>query len=196
MLSVQEKVEYFDQTILPHINDSTTLVVLQLGDNVNEEQEFIILKESIESMLNQICGIAKNAKVLWVGEWYASIPKQQLLKEEAEKFGLTFVDISDLNYLENQARIGDIVEYPNKQYFSMKYESYKSDGDSLEITFSMYNSLYTVKIKVDNFSDEPKSKTISWAGNQYIVDDAGIASHPNDKTFKIIAERILEALGY
>ncbi len=196
MLSVQEKEEYFEQTVMPFINDSTNLVVIQLGDNVNEEQEFIILKESIESMLNQICGIAKNAKVLWVGEWYASIPKQQLLKEEAEKFGVTFIDISDLNNSENQARIGDIVEYPEQRQFSMKYESYKSDGDSLEITFSANNSPYTAKIKVDDFSDDTETQTISWTGKQFIVNDAGTASHPNDKAFKQIAERILEALGY
>lgn len=196
MLSVQEKEDYFEQTVMPFINDSTNLVVIQLGDNVNEEQEFIILKESIESMLNQICGIAKNAKVLWVGEWYASIPKQQLLKEEAKKFGVTFVDISDLNNYENQARIGDIVEYPEQRQFSMKYESYKSDGDSLEITFSANNSPYTAKIKVDDFSDDTETQTISWTGKQFIVNDAGTASHPNDKAFKQIAERILEALGY
>ena len=196
MLSIQEKEEFLDQTVMPLINDTTELVVIQLGDNINEEQEFIILKESIDSMLNRICGIAKNAKVLWIGEWYASIPKQQFLKEETEKFGVTFIDISDLNNPDNQAQIGDIVEYPEQRQFSLKYESYKSDGDSLEITFSMYNSLYTAKIKVDNFSDDPKSKTISWTGNQYIVDDAGIASHPNDKVFKEIADRILNALGY
>ena len=78
----------------------------------------------------------------------------------------------------------------------MKYESYKSDGDSLEITFSANNSPYTVKIKVDDFSDDTETQTISWTGKQFIVNDAGTASHPNDKAFKQIAERILEALGY
>ena len=196
MLSVQEKEEYFDQVVMPTINDSTSLIVLQLGDNVNEEQEFIILKESVEAMLNRICGIAKNAKVLWVGEWYASIPKQQLLKEESEKFGVTFIDISDLNNSENQARIGDIVEYPQPQDFSMKYESYEIDGDSLKIVFSANDTPYTAKIKIDHFSDDPESQTISWTGTQFIVYNSAIASHPNDKAFKEIAERILYALGY
>ena len=147
-------------------------------------------------MLDRICSIAKNAKVLWVGEWYATDAKQRFFKEEAEKFGLTFVDISDLNIPENQSYVGAVVDFPVVKNFSMEYDSYKVGGDSLEISFSTDGSQYQSKIKVERFSDDIESKTISWRGYQYIVPNTAVATHPNDKAFKKIAERILKALGY
>ncbi len=196
MSTIQEKEDYFRRNVKRFINDSTGLVVIQLGDNVDNEQEYIILKESIDLMLDRICSIAKNAKVLWVGEWYATDAKQRFFKEEAEKFGLTFVDISDLNIPENQSYVGAVVDFPVVKNFSMEYDSYKVDGDSLEISFSTDGSQYQSKIKVERFSDDIESKTISWRGYQYIVPNTAVATHPNDKAFKKIAERILKALGY
>lgn len=194
--NLQEKQLYINDVIYPLISDSTNLVVIQLGDNVNEEQEFIIFKDDIDFLLDHICGIAKNAKVLWIGEWYASAPKQKILKEEAEKFGVTFIDISDLNIPSNQSYVGAIIDFPNISNFSMTYDSYIAKEDSLEISFYYEDSLYTSTIKIENYSDDSLTKTISWEGNQFIVPNSGIATHPNDKAFKEIADRILIALGY
>ena len=196
MRSVQEKSDFFSEKIATMINDSTGLVVLQLGDNVDEDQEYIIFKESTDILLDRICSIATNAKVLWVGEWYASDAKQKLIKEETEKFGVTFVDISDLNIPENQSYIGAIVYYPVVEQFTMEYDSYSARGDSLEISFYADDMLYKSTIKVQSYSVNTDMKTISYIGSQFIVPNSAIASHPNDKAFSDIADRILNALGY
>ena len=135
---------WYTSTLDAKLNDDIKLVVVQLGDNVNTPETLNNFKISCENLLTHIRTNCPNARVCWVGEWYGSSEKQGIINNACKQTGCVFIDISDLNTTENQAKIGDVVD--------------KGDG------------------------------------TQYIVDSAGIASHPGNKGMRLIANRILYQL--
>ncbi len=196
MQSLEEQSTFLHEEILSKLDSSTGLVVIQLGDNVNEEPEFLLFRESIANLLNQICGKAPNAKVMWVGEWYSTASKQKTIKEVADLFEIPFLDISDVNTTENQSYIGAVYTYPNTRNFSISADSIKENNDSLLVYFSVGGTQYLSVIVPDSYDWDEENKTLEWKGTDNIITDPAVASHPNDKAFKEIARRILLALGY
>lgn len=196
MTTLEAQEQFLKDNIYPHLEKNPGLIVIQLGDNIDENEEFFIMEESISHVMERICSMADSARVLWVGEWYSTPLKQFLLKRLADDYGITFVDISDLNTSDNQARLGDVNVYPFEREFSLKYDSYEVNGDSLTIRFYSEDSLYASIIKISSYEDDSENKRITWTGKEFITADVFVASHPNDKAFKEISKRIMAALGY
>lgn len=196
MLTIEEQNLLLYNEILPRIDSTTGLIVIQLGDNVNEEGEFINFKESIANLLNQICGKSPKAKVIWIGEWYSSEAKQKAIKEMTDLFKIDFVDISDINIPEKQSQLGAVYTYPNTRDFSMTADSIKEINDSLHVYFTIDEVNYQSTIVTQTYQWNKENKSLSWIGKQNIITNPFIASHPNDKAFAEISERIISALGY
>lgn len=196
MVLQEDQIAFLEERLYPNLDDSVGLVVLQLGDNMDNELEYSVMESSLGMLMENVCTRAPNARVLWVGEWYSTALKQFLLKRLTSDFGITFVDISDLNVPENQSFVGEIVNYPDEHEFEMDYDSYETDGEFLTVNYIVEDSLYTSHIKVSSFKVDENEKRLTWVGKEYIVSHPFVASHPNDKAFAEIAKRILGALGY
>jgi len=196
MASLEEQEAFLEERIYPHLSDSTGLVVIQLGDNVDTDEELAIMEESVSHVMETVRAKAPNAHVFWVGEWYSSKFKQELLIRTAEENGVNFVDISDLNTPENQARVGQVIVYPEEREFQMAYDSIEVKDSLLTVNFTWSDTSYTSTVKVSSYKDVPEQKQITWVGVEYIVPDSFVASHPNDKAFAEIYKRIMAALGY
>ena len=105
--------EWITNTLTPALSNDLDLVIVQLGDNVNTEEKLAVFENGAIKLLQAIRNTCSNARVVWVGEWYSSSTKQQYIYNACSKTGSLFVDISDLSTSENQAKIGDVITYPD-----------------------------------------------------------------------------------
>lgn len=184
------------ENIMPGLSDSNDLVIIQLGDNIDTDDEMDRLETTVGNIMDSVCTKAPNAKVVWVGEWYSTKRKQSTIEQLARMRGIQFIDISDLNVKDNQARVADIIQYPEVRTQSINYVEYHVYGiDTLFVAFEEDDSLYqTVVFIIDHF-DIPEKKQLDFVGNLGIITDSFAASHPSDKGFELIAQRILGELG-
>lgn len=182
------------ENILPWIGDTTDLIIIQLGDNFNTSQELQRMPETLETLYDAICTHAHNAKVVWVGEWYATDYKQRILRRMAYFYGAQFIDISDLNTSENQGKVGDVYSHSDKRVQCIHYENYSVSGDSITVSFMENNEIYQSTVQMTEYHDYVDEGRIDIVGYQSIVTDEMAASHPNDEGFRLIAERILDSL--
>ena len=114
-----------DSWIVDNINTQTTdydLVIIQLGDNVNNEVRNELFKTSCKQLIQAVRTHMPSARVSWVGEWYSSAQRQEIIAQSCSETGSIFIDISDLSIKENQAAIGDIIT--------------RDDGTTFEVTNS------------------------------------------------------------
>ena len=189
-----EREDMFQKDIAPFMDESLDLISIQLGDNLDEPEEIAGFDSFVFDFLRNTCSLAPNASVIWVGEWYSTEYKQKALRELTRKAGVRFVDISDLNTPRNRSKIGTVVTKDNVFEDSLKYTSYKAFDDSLQISFSVKGEKYKATIQAVKYWDDAEGKTIHWIGFQGITTNKEIASHPNDKAFLLIGERILNSV--
>lgn len=109
----QTTVNNYFNTLLPKLNNNLELVIVQLGDNVNTPEKLTMFNTSCLQLLQFIRTHALNARVVYVGEWYSTAEKQNIIANACKNSGCQFVDISMLNKPENQASIGTVITYPD-----------------------------------------------------------------------------------
>jgi hypothetical protein len=109
----ESKTSYADQNtwmqnyLLPKLNSSLELVIVQLGDNVNTAEKQAVFAQGAINLLTYIKQHAPLARVAWVGAWYTTTTRQQQMAEACRQCGATFIDISLLPNIEgNRNHIG------------------------------------------------------------------------------------------
>lgn len=105
-----------DSWIASNINNKATdydLVVIQLGDNVNNDARNELFKTSCKQLLQAIRNHMPRARVVWAGEWYYTAQRQEIISKGCVETGSTFIDIVDLTINENRGAIGDIITADN-----------------------------------------------------------------------------------
>lgn len=102
---------FMTSMLYPMLNNNLDLVIIQLGDNVNNADKLAVFPEGAKNLINYIKNNTNNAQVAWVGEWYSSKAKQKAISDACAECRATFVDISDLYTAENRASVGDIITY-------------------------------------------------------------------------------------
>lgn len=118
------------------------LIYVQLGDNVNTTDKTNNFKTSCEYLLKYLRNKFKNARIIWVGMWYSTEEKVNIITNACNNTGCSFINIRGLYTSENQGKIGDTIT-----------------------------------------ADD---------GTQSTVSSSGVASHPNDKGMKAIADLMIE----
>lgn len=101
-----------DSWIINNINNKATdydLVIVQLGDNVNNEVRNELFKTSCKQLLQAIRNHMQKARVVWVGEWYYTTQRQEIIANSCKETGSTFIDITDLTVTENRGSLGNVI---------------------------------------------------------------------------------------
>jgi len=195
MTSLDSQMAFLETDILPHLDETTDLVSIQLGDNVNTQKEKVIFDKFVFNTYDAVCRAAPNATVVWIGEWYSSEYKQEILERLSHKAGALFVDISDLNKPALRSRTSTVIHYDHVIENSVPYDSYEVRGDTLRIETTYKKRDIDAEIAVQSYQVDSIEKTISWTGYQDITLLGDVASHPSDRAFKYIADRVLDALA-
>lgn len=86
------------------------LVIVQLGDNINNDARNELFKTSCKDLLVGIRNHMPNARVVWAGEWYSRAERQEIIATSCSETGSTFIDISDLAVIQaNKGAIGNVI---------------------------------------------------------------------------------------
>lgn len=88
---------WLTETLAPQMNNNRELVIVQLGDNVNNATRLLEFDESCGMLLSYIREHCPSARVAWVGLWYSSDARLAIVRKACRAYGCTFVDIHDLS---------------------------------------------------------------------------------------------------
>lgn len=122
--------------MVTHVDSTTQLVVVQLGDNVNTDPKKAIFESGARYMLQQLRAAAPNARVVWMGSWFNSQLINEVMPKVCAQTGCAFVPISDLNKPDNQAAVGDKYYDTNGDEFTIEsagVAAHPSDAGMLAI---------------------------------------------------------------
>ena len=98
---------YVNNSIIPLMDSSTNLVIIQLGDNTaNNTTAVSLYKQNITYLIEKLREVNENVKILLVGCWYNASTMIPIMTETADENGITLVNISALNTSINQNHIG------------------------------------------------------------------------------------------
>lgn len=103
-----DRLSAFNSLIKPVLGSDTDLVILQLGDNVNNAARHATYATDVASLLNNIRQASPKAQIMWVGAWFTSFDDIMSVPQKAvENVGGTFVEIKSLQEIpSNSSYVG------------------------------------------------------------------------------------------
>lgn len=141
---------WINNSLASKMSDDIQLVLIGIGDNVNTSEKISEFTTSCGMLCSYIREHCPNARVAWFGLWYASsgsVTKLNIIKEACDKYGVTFIDISDLKAIEgNMSHIGAtyIDAQGNEQTITQEgVASHPSDQGFTAIANRIIDALFT-----------------------------------------------------
>lgn len=102
-----EREKVFNDTIKPLLSADTNLVIIQLGDNVNNDVRMSTLLNDAKELLQEIKSVSPKAEIYWVYGWFGGYDQVQMpIQNACNAEGATGIDIADLNTKDNQGTMG------------------------------------------------------------------------------------------
>ena len=183
--------QWMNNTLLSELNDELDLVIVQLGDNVNTEDKRRTFSETCKMVLEFIRTHAPNARVVWVGSWYAKDLKTTYEKA-CKETGCTYVDITDIT---GSNKIGGIYTVSRPTSTNYSVDSFEVLEDKqIKIYFTVEGDQYNATVHYDSYSSNA-GVSVTIVGKEKVITSSGIASHPGNSGMLAIANRIAHSLG-
>lgn len=183
-----------DSTIQSVFLDNLTglenLIVIQLGDNVNTPAKNALFEQTSLALCEQIRNTCPNARVFWLGMWYGSSERYQAIENACNRTGCKFISLEDLisdntrNQIGNLSNIGTATRILNDVVSVVE-----NTPTNITVTFTVSSDTYTVTLDVDSYV--LNVDVLTYTGDFRIISSAGVASHPNDEGFRLIANKFL-----
>ena len=104
--SSADRQSIFENTIKPQLSADTDLVILQLGDNVNNDARKATIEEDSKTLIENIRKVSPNAEIYWLASWFGNPELIGKIHNACLAAGATHININDLNTKENQSSIG------------------------------------------------------------------------------------------
>ncbi len=193
--SVASANTWMSNTLLSHLSNDLDLVIVQLGDNVNNLQMIETFTVTCKSLIDYIREHAPNARVIWVGEWYSTAQKQQIIADSCSATGITFVDISALNAPANKSYIGAVIHKASSSTTTYTVDDVTDDSTNhiLTVKFTVNGNQYSSQLPYTSYT--LSGTTLSVTSEYVITTLSGIASHPGNSGMKEVASAILNSIG-
>ena len=189
--STEIATQWMNDALLPELNDELDLVIVQLGDNVNTEDKRRTFSETCKMILTYIRTHAPNARVVWVGSWYAKDLKTTYEKA-CKETGCMYVDITDID---GSNKIGGIYTVSQSTSTTYSVDSFEVLEDKqIKIYFTVEGNQYNATVHYDSYSSNA-GVSVTIVGKEKVITSSGVASHPGNSGMLAIANRIAYSLG-
>ncbi len=189
--STEIATQWMNDALLPELNDELDLVIVQLGDNVNTEDKRRTFSETCKMILTYIRTHAPNARVVWVGSWYAKNLKTTYEKA-CKETGCMYVDITDID---GSNKIGGIYTVSQSTSTTYSVDSFEVLEDKqIKIYFTVEGNQYNATVHYDSYSSNA-GVSVTIVGKEKVITSSGVASHPGNSGMLAIANRIAYSLG-
>lgn len=122
----------------------TDLIILQIGDNVNNPTREEMFKTGFETFLNNIQTNCPKARILLVGCWFdVHNETTNVMKEIANKIGIELILINDLYTTENQGHEGQEITWSDGSttVVNSRYITHPGDLGMKKIADRIINTL-------------------------------------------------------
>lgn len=192
--SVFDAENWENNTLLGYLDNTINQVIIQLGDNVNTNEKVAVFAETCGDLIAFIHTHAPYAEIAWVGEWYSTATKQNIISQACIENDATFIDISGLVNNNTMSSIGTVINYGVTASRTYNFDTYIDNGDNtLTVTFIVNGNTYNSIVPFDSFTVSGSNITI--VGNYGITSNSGVSSHPSDAGFLLISNAIISSLG-
>lgn len=175
------------------LNGDENLVVIQLGDNVNTTAKNLIFNEGggCLRLLQAVREKCPNARVVWMGMWYASSIRYATIEASCISTGSKFISFAGLSTSNSLSQVGNISKTMTIASKTITGVTSVVENTATNITVNfVYNAVnYTSTLEVTTYS--LNSGTLTYTGDYEIIKDSGVASHPNDEGFRLISNKFL-----
>lgn len=101
---ISSRTDWLNENLTPDLISDKDLVVFQLGDNCVPTESF---EQSAIEMIEHVKTYSPNAKMIWVAMWFINEERLAMIPGICEKYGIDFVNITDLVTEEYQSYIGE-----------------------------------------------------------------------------------------
>ena len=125
-----------DETSLAYIEkfkskmtNDTDFLLIQIGDNVNNEVRKSNLIKYLHKLIDSAYSINSNVQICLVGCWFNTGNVANDIRTIAESKGCTFVDITNLNITDNQAKTGTTISFEDGSNMIMQSKWATHPGD-------------------------------------------------------------------
>jgi len=172
-----------------------TLVSVQLGDNVNTpEKNAIFNGGGCLRALQAIREQCPNARVVWMGMWYGDTDRYNTIINSCKATGSKFITFADLISDATRSFIGAITKKGTDTRTLLNVTSVVANtSTNITVNFTVDGNPYASTLDVTSYS--LASTTLTYSGLYEIVSNGGVASHPSDEGFRLIANRFLYQMG-
>ena len=176
--------------ILDNLVGDEEFIVIQLGDNVNTAGKLALWGDVTLSVLQAIRNKCQGARVFWMGMWYSSTEKYADIQNACTVTGSTFVSMEALRVDGASSFIGALSDRGQAVRTVLNVTSVVENTPiNITVTFASGGASYSATIDVDSYSLD--STTLTYDSIYYVVTNSGVASHPGDEGFRLIANKLL-----
>ena len=169
------------------------LVVIQLGDNVNNTARNLIFNGGgCLRLLQAVREKCPLARVVWMGMWYSSVERYNTIITSCINTGSKFVSFSDLVGASSNNRIGGVHKLASSTTMTLAGVTnvVANTATNITVTFTVAGVTY-ISDPLDIISYSLLSGTLTYTGLWEIISNGGVASHPGDNGFRKIANKFL-----
>ena len=182
-----------ESVFLNNLNGNEDLVVIQLGDNVNTPEKKAIFAESSLKLCQSINNKCPDARVVWMGMWYGTTEKYQDIQNACIQTDSKFISFADLISDATRNKIGNLTK-KGEALRTLDNVTNVVSNNSTNITVTFTVGSITYSSTLDVFSHSLNSGALTYFSEYEIINNPGVASHPNDEGFRLIANRFLYQL--
>ena len=101
---ISSRTDWLNEHLTENLISNQDLVIFQLGDNCVPTESF---EQSAIEMIEKVKQHSPNAKMIWVAMWFINEERLAMIPTICEKYGIEFVNITDLVTEQYQSHIGE-----------------------------------------------------------------------------------------
>ena len=181
-------------SLVSQLDGDETLVVIQLGDNVNTTEKVAVFKDSVLVLCKAIRNKCPKARVVWMGMWYGTAEKYNYIQMACEQTGCKFISFADLLGSDANSKIGNVQKKAvTTRTLTGVTNVTENTNTNITVKFTVSGATYTSTLDVQSWS--MIDTILTYTGEYEIITSGGVASHPGDEGFRRIANKFLYEMG-